>query len=101
MILTIDTSTATPLDWSAKGVDRIRQNITNIVNTYKYEVAYLRGLGISADALDKPLEVMQSTITEDLVDNIKEYEPRATLKAITIKEINEDGGVVAVVQIEI
>lgn len=103
MILTIDTSEhSTSLPWfEAKGTDRIIQNIKNIVNTYKYEVAYMRGFGMSPDAIDTDVETMKSIITEDLLDNIKEYEPRATLVSVTVKEISADGGVVAVVQIEI
>lgn len=103
MILTIDTSAqSSSLAWfEAKGTDRIIQNITNIVNTYKYEVAYLRNFGMSPDALDTDVETMKSIITEDLLDNIKEYEPRATLISVNVKEISADGSVVAVVQIEI
>lgn len=103
MILTIDTSEqSNKLPWfEAKGTDRIIQNIKNIVNTYKYEVAYMRGFGMSPDAIDKDVETMRGIITEDLLDNIKEYEPRATLISVNVKEINEDGGVIAVVQIEI
>lgn len=103
MILTIDTSEhSNNLPWfEAKGTDRIIQNIKNIVNTYKYEVAYMRGFGMSPDAIDKDVETMRGIITEDLLDNINEYEPRATLKSITLKEISNDGGVVAVIEIEI
>ena len=103
MILTIDTSEqSNALPWfDAKGTDRIIQNIKNIVNTYKYEVAYLRGFGMSPDAIDKDVDTMRGVITEDVLDNIKAYEPRATLVSVTVKEISEDGGVIAVVQIEI
>ena len=103
MILTIDTSVQSDnLPWfEAKGTDRIIQNIKNIVNTYKCEVAYMRGFGMSTEAIDKDVETMKSIITEDLLDNIKEYEPRATLKSVNVKEINADGGIIAVVQIEI
>lgn len=103
MKLTIDTSEhSTSLPWfEAKGADRIIQNIKNIVNTYKYEVAYMRDFGMSPDALDTDIETMRSIITENLLDNIKEYEPRATLIAVNVKEISADGSVVAVVQIEI
>ena len=103
MILTIDTSErGTYLPWfEARGKDRIIQNIKNIINTYKYEVAYMRGFGMSPEAIDSDVETMKTIITEDLLNNIKEYEPRATLKSLTVKEISADGGVVAVVQIEI
>ena len=103
MILTIDTADhGNKLPWfEAKGTDRIIQNIKNIVNTYKCEVAYMRGFGMSPDAIDKDVETMRGIITEDLLDNIKEYEPRATLVSVEVTEITEDGGVIAVVQIEI
>ena len=103
MILTIDTSEhSNALPWfGASGTDRIIQNIKNIVNTYKHEVAYMRGFGMSPDAIDKDVETMRGIITEDLLDNIKEYEPRAKLISVTVKEISADGGVIAVVQIEI
>ncbi len=103
MKLTIDTSErSTSLPWfEARGTDRIIQNIKNIVNTYKSEVAYMRGFGMSPEAIDTDVDTMTSIITEDLLDNIKEYEPRAKLIAVDVKEITADGGVVAVVQIEI
>ena len=90
------------LPWGkAKGTDRIIQNVKNILNTYKYEVAYNRNLGISPDILDKDVETMKSIIMEDLFDNIKQYEPRAKLKAVDIKEITADGAISAVITIEI
>lgn len=101
MIVTIDSSRGNILDWSAKGKDRIIQNIFNILNTYKYEVAYNRDLGISPDILDKDVETMKSIITEDLFDNIKKYEPRAVLKSVEVTEITADGKIIAVVKIEI
>lgn len=101
MIVTIDSSKGNVLDWTAKGKDRIIQNIFNILNTYKYEVAYNRDFGISADVLDKDIETMKSIITEDLFDNIKKYEPRATLKSVEIKEITSDGKITAVIKIEV
>lgn len=101
MLLTIDNSNAKVLDWTAKGTDRIVQNILNILNTYKYEVAYNRDFGISPDILDKDVETMKSIITENLFDNIKKYEPRAILKSVDITEITSDGKITAVIKIEI
>lgn len=90
------------LPWGkAKGKDRIVQNVKNILNTYKYEVAYNRNLGISPDIIDKDVETMKSIIMEDLFDNIKQYEPRAKLKAVEIKEITSDGAISAAITIEI
>lgn len=87
--------------WKAKGTDRIIQNVKNILNTYKYEVAYNRNLGISPDIIDKDVETMKSIIMQDLFDNVKQYEPRAKLRAVDIKEITPDGAISAVITIEI
>ena len=100
-LVTIDSGKENVLNWAAKGQDRIIQNIYNILNTYKYEVAYNRNLGISPDVIDKDVETMKSIITEDLFDNIKRYEPRATLKSVEVKEISSDGKIVAVIKIEV
>lgn len=86
---------------NVKGKDRIIQNIQNILNTYKYEVAYNREFGISADVLDKDLETMKGIIIDDLYENISAYEPRAKLKSVDIKGIENDGTVIVAVQIEI
>ena len=101
MIITIDNSNEVNLNWAAKGTDRIVQNIYNILNTFKYEVAYNRDLGISPDILDKDVETVKSIIMEDLFDNIKKYEPRARLISVNIKSVSEDGAIVAEIKIEI
>ena len=101
MLLTIDTSSAGGLDWTARGTDRIVQNIKNILSTFKYEVAYNRGLGISPDILDKDVETMKSIITTDLFDNIKKNEPRARLISVDVVDVSSDGHIEAVVKIEV
>lgn len=100
MELIIDNSNVR-LNWAAKGYDRIVQNILNILNTYKYEVAYERGLGISADILDKDAETVKSIIMENLFDDIKRYEPRATLKTVDVQSVGEDGHITAVITVEV
>ena len=101
MIVDISTSKETRLDWCAKGTDRIIQNIYNIISTFKGEVAYNRGLGISPDIIDKPLETQKSILAEDLFDSIKNNEPRAKVKSITINSVNDDGDFSASIKIEI
>jgi len=101
VIITIENSNSIALNWTAKGTDRIVQNINNILNTYKHEVAYNREFGISPDVIDKDPDTMKSIIAEDLFDSITKYEPRATLKSVTVKEVSADGGIIAEVKIEI
>lgn len=97
----IDSSTPITLNWTAKGTERIVQNIFNILNTYKYEVAYNRDFGMSPEMIDADTETMKSIIMEDLFDNISKYEPRAILKSVDIQDITDDGTVVAVIKIEV
>lgn len=100
-LITIDNSNGFTLDWTARGKNRIIQNFLNILNTYKYEVAYNRDLGLSPELLDKDAETMKSMIMEDLFDNAKKYLPQATLKEVEIKEVTSDGHIKAVIKIEV
>ena len=84
-----------------KGNERIVQNIRNILNTYKYEIAYNRDFGLSPDIIDNDIDTVRGIIIENLFDNIQKYEPRAALKSVEIKELTADGGIVAVVKIEV
>lgn len=99
--ITIDSTNPITLDWCAKGKERIIQNIHNILNTYKYEVAYNREFGISPDVIDTDIETMKGIIMDDLYENISKYEPRATLKSVDVQDVTSDGTVVAVVKIEL
>ena len=103
MVVTINTTeNNNTLSWGrTKGKDRIIQNVQNILNTYKYEVAYNRNLGISPDIIDKDVQTMKNIIMEDLFDNIKQYEPRAKLLSVNIDDISMDGHIKAVIKIEI
>ena len=103
MIIEINNiSDSNNLPWgNVKGNERIIQNIKNILNTYKHEVPYNRDLGISPDIIDKDINTIKSIITEDVFDNIKQNEPRAKLKSITVDEVTSDGQIIATVTIEI
>lgn len=97
----IDSSKPLGLNWTAKGKDRVIQNIQNIINTYKSEVAYNRDFGISPDVLDTDMESVKIFLTEDLEDQISKYEPRAKLKSIDIQGITDEGGITVVAVIEV
>jgi len=99
-IVTLDTETAVALDWSAKGKDRIVQNVLNIMRTYKGEVAYNRALGISPDVIDKPADEVQAIIADDLSARIELDEPRAQLLSVTARH-NVNGDIVIAVEIEV
>lgn len=97
----IDTASNKRLNWGAKGTERIVQNVSNIINTYRFEVAYMRGLGISPDIIDKGANEVRAIIADDLSRQIKFAEPRAVLKSIDIVSINEDGSIGVIVDISV
>lgn len=82
-------SSKQPINWSAKGHQRILQNITNLLNTFMYEVAYDRILGRNPKNIDKPQEQFVPSVIAETYEIIETYEPRATIKSVEI--INEDG----------
>ena len=99
-VVTLDTNNAAALDWSAKGKDRIVQNVMNILRTYKGEVAYNRAFGISPDVIDKPADEVQAIIADDLSARIAVDEPRAQLLSVSAK-YDASGDIVISVRIEV
>lgn len=100
MLVTIDSSVPFKLDWAAKGKERVIQNVHNILNTRKYEVAYNRELGVSTDIIDADIYTIRSIVESDLRKNIELYEPRAKLLSADVQATG-DGSVVIVVKIEV
>lgn len=92
MIVNIDTSTMS-LKWGTKGNNRIIQNIVNLLQTRKYEVAYDRTLGLSGDFIDKPAEEAIALATAEITDLILQREPRAILLEVLHAGIDQDGNI--------
>ncbi len=80
------------INWNAKGDERILQNVSNILNTLKYELPYDRLMGRNPDNLDKPLNKIRNKLIEETYDLINTYETRANIKEVDIiYEKNDDG----------
>ncbi len=82
MLITIDTLNKTDLNWFSKGKSRIIQNISNLLSTYKYEIAYDRTLGLTRAFVDMPLQSAIAAATTEIIDLISAREPRATIKKV-------------------
>lgn len=65
------------IDWSAKGRDRIAQNVRNLINTYRYEVAFHRTMGLPARIIDAPTPEAMAELGIEIRALIARYEPRA------------------------
>ncbi|RCX20873.1 hypothetical protein DFR58_10175 [Anaerobacterium chartisolvens] len=89
------------INWTAKGNERITQNIINLLNTRKYEVAYDRTLGLSGAFIDMPLDRAIAETTAEIYDLISSREPRAELIEVLHTGIDEDGNMQFKVVVEI
>ncbi|MFO7153931.1 MAG: hypothetical protein DIU64_003080 [Caldicoprobacter oshimai] len=101
MIYEIDTSKARPLNWGAKGVDRILQNILNLISTWRYEIAYNRTQGIDPSILDRPPQVAAALYIAEISRVISEYEPRAAVQEVNYLGTDENGHMQFKVVVEI
>lgn len=101
MLYEIDTSQNSNINWAAKGNERILQNVANLLSTYRYEVAYNRGLGLPVDLIDLPIQVQRARLTTAVIELISVYEPRATVKEVSIQGIDQNGNISCKVVVEI
>lgn len=99
-MITIDTSKEIELDWTAKGSARKAQNILNLINTWRYDVAYNRVMGLNPDILDKPFSIASALYIADIYRLIQEYEPGVVVKSVQITKIDPGGNIEALVVIE-
>lgn len=87
----IDTSKPINLNWNAKGDERILQNVINLINTWKYEVAYNRNKGIETSIVDKTHDVSAALYVAEVFRVVGEYEPRATVKEVKYVGVDDNG----------
>lgn len=80
-------STNSIINWNAIGHERIIQNVVNILNTIRYEVAYDRVMGRNPNNLDKNFKEVESLLIAETYDLIEEYEPRAKIENIFISQL--------------
>lgn len=90
-------SNSIELNWNAKGIERIIQNVGNLLNTYIYEVAYNRQMGRDSGNFDRPLPVLIAAAIEETFDLIQDYEPRATVVDVEYIGIEDNIPVLKVV----
>lgn len=88
------------LNWNVKGVERILQNVVNILNTFMYEVAYDRIMGRNPKNIDKPSDKMTPAIIAETYELVEEYEPRANIKDVEVIDSEEGPIIKAVISIE-
>jgi len=78
-------------NWSARGRERIVQNVKNLISLTRYEVAFDRTLGLTADIVDRPALQAESLLAAEIAALLKRSEPRAKLASVTCTERTADG----------
>lgn len=63
--------------------EEIVQNVRTILTTIKYEIPLDREFGIDGSPVDLPMPQAQALLTNDIIRQIRRYEPRAVINSIT------------------
>lgn len=91
MLYTIDTGEQATIKWGSKGTGRVLQNVVNLINTFTYEVAYARTIGVNRDYIDLPAPQSAAVAANDIRDLISLREPRAKVEAVEYVGVTNSG----------
>lgn len=78
----------------------IYQSIRTLLSTIKCSVPLDRELGIDAEYVDKPTPKAEAMLSEEIIDAIGKYEPRAVVDSISF-DGDYDGKLIPKVRITI
>lgn len=95
-------SPSTTINWNTDTVEaEVTQNIATLLNTISYTVPYDRTLGLNPDFLDETTEIAKAKLTAQVVELIRQREPRAEVKQVTYEVDNIEGRLVPTVEVAI
>lgn len=83
----------------ANEVEEILQNVRTILSTVKYSVPYDRNIGVDPRYIDDPHELSKMRMQVDIVDAIKNGEPRVRIDSIKYNEDESNGYISPIVRI--
>ena len=90
MMVTI-LSSAEEINWKAVGTGQIRNCVLALLKTRLGEIPFNRGVGIDTDYIDTPMKDAMGAITNDVMEIIDVFEPRAKVKDIVVEMVNDNG----------
>ena len=82
--MTIKFSSADKLDWTATGIEQIKNNVLNIIRTRLGEVPYMPTLGLNPDYIDSPLLENKPILEMEIRNQLALFEPSVTLDSLNI-----------------
>lgn len=100
MVYTISTEDKN-IEWGLTGKDRIVQNVLNLLRTKKYEVPFMRELGLDTDYIDNLSTYVSNNIANDIIALVEEYEPSVTILNVNVKGQDDNGNLIIEVEMEV
>ena len=100
MIVTISSKDQN-INWDAQGQERIIENARNIIRTKRYEVPFMRDMGLNPDFIDCSANELIENISSDVVETLEIYESRVTVLDVTVEDLDENGNYTIVLDLEV
>lgn len=98
--MTIKLSSEDALDWTATGIEQIKNNVLNIIRTRRGEVPYMPTLGLNPDYIDSPLLQNKASLEMEIRNQLALFEPNVALDSLNIIP-SEDGNYIIEVVISL
>lgn len=90
-----------PIDFGARGVDEVLQNVRTYLCTSRFSVVLDRTLGIDARVVDRPINKAKAIISADILGGLPRHEPRAKVLSITFSGDGLDGVLIPKVKVRV
>ena len=85
--MTLKFSTGDAIDWTATGINQIKNNVLNLLRTRLGEVPYMPTLGVSFDYVDTPLTGAKAQLVAEIRRQLAQWEPSASLDNLEIVQV--------------
>jgi len=79
------------INFSAEGTEEVLQNVRVILATRKGEVPLDRTFGVAWNMVDEPRPLATQRLKAEVIEEIEDREPRATVEAVRFEETGSEG----------
>lgn len=90
-----------PIDFGARGVEEVLQNVRTYLCTTRFSVVLDRTLGIDARVVDRPINKAKAIISADILGGLPRHEPRAKVLSIAFAGDGLDGVLTPMVKVRV
>ena len=66
-------------------IEEIIQNVRTLISTIKWQIPLARDVGISGEVVDMPILQAKAKLTQEIIQCLKKYEPRAQVMKINFE----------------